>query len=135
MATNFIHYHSVVSGSERSDARDKLSPSPPIFRRVAVAGSDLQIRGRRGRCPKIVFSALRASVFSKNKGRGGRGLSWIRHWVVIEKGVEQGNSLSPFPFVTLKTRKKLEPKRVPQLILGLLLRTRRSVIGQFFPCP
>ena len=69
MATNFIHYHSVVSGSERSDARDKLSPSPPIFRRVAVAGPDLQIRGRRGRSPKIVFSTLRASVFSKNKGR------------------------------------------------------------------
>ena len=37
------------------------------------------------------------------------------------------------PFATLETRKGLEPKCFPQLILGLLLGTRRSAIGQFFP--
>ena len=74
MATNFIHYHSVVSGSERSDARDKLSPSPPIFRRVAVAGLDLQIRGRRGRSPKIVFRPFGPRFSLKIRG-GGPGAS------------------------------------------------------------
>ena len=50
---------------------------------------DLEIRGRGGaviqtlrkkggRSPKRFFSALRVSVWSKNKGTGG-GLSWIRH--------------------------------------------------------
>ena len=35
-------------------------------------------------------------------------------------------------FVTLGTRRELEPKCVPQLFLGLLLWTRRSAIGHFF---
>ena len=33
---------------------------------------------------------------------------------------------------TLKMRRELEPKRVPQWFLGSLLGTRRSAIGQFF---
>ena len=33
---------------------------------------------------------------------------------------------------TLERRKELEPKCAPQLILGSLLMTRRSAIGQFF---
>jgi len=37
-------------------------------------------------------------------------------------------------FATLETRKELEPKYVPQLLLGSLLGARRSAIGQlFFP--
>ena len=39
-----------------------------------------------------------------------------------------GNSL-------LETRRKIEPKCVPQVFLGTLLGTRLSAIGQFFPCP
>ena len=38
-------------------------------------------------------------------------------------------------FATLERRKELEPKCVPQLILGSLLRTCGSAIGQFFPSP
>ena len=38
-----------------------------------------------------------------------------------------------FKFATWKTRRELEPKCVPQKLLGSLLGTRRSVIGQFFP--
>ena len=38
-------------------------------------------------------------------------------------------------FATQETRRQLEPKCVPQLSLGSLRRTRRSAIGQFFPCP
>ena len=34
---------------------------------------------------------------------------------------------------TLETRKELEPKCVPQLLVGSLLGTDRSTIGQFFP--
>ena len=33
----------------------------------------------------------------------------------------------------LGTRRELEPKGVPQLFMGLLLRTRWSAIGHFFP--
>ena len=47
-----------------------------------------------------------------------------------------------FPFPTLeatkkkkKQKQKLEPKCVPQLLLGSLLGTRQSAIGQLFPCP
>ena len=40
------------------------------------------------------------------------------------------------PFPTLETtKKKLEPKCVPQLFLESLLGTSQSAIGQFFPCP
>ena len=40
---------------------------------ITVADPDLQIRGRgRGALSKKFFSALRASVWSKNKGGGGR---------------------------------------------------------------
>ena len=38
-------------------------------------------------------------------------------------------------FATLERRQELEPKCVPKLILGSLLRTCRSAIGQFFPSP
>ena len=38
-------------------------------------------------------------------------------------------------FATLETRRELESKYVPQLFLGSLRGTRRSAIGQFFPCP
>ena len=38
-------------------------------------------------------------------------------------------------FATLERRKELEPKCAPQLIVGSLLMTRRSAIGQFFPSP
>ena len=52
---------------------------------------DLQIRGgggggekRRAQCQKKTFSALRASVWSKNKGGGPPGpLPWIRHWNML----------------------------------------------------
>ena len=37
-----------------------------------------------------------------------------------------------WPIATLETTRKLEPKWVPQLFLGLLLGTRPSAIGQFF---
>ena len=37
-----------------------------------------------------------------------------------------------YQFAILETRGELEPKRVPQLFLGSLLRTRRSAIGQIF---
>ena len=59
----------------------------------AVADPDLHVTGGhhpepeiRGGGLKKIFSALRASVWSKNKG-GGQGppgpLSWIRHWCVL----------------------------------------------------
>ena len=39
-------------------------------------------------------------------------------------------------FATLETRRRLEPKCVPQLILGSLLGTRQAAIGHFFsPVP
>ena len=39
-------------------------------------------------------------------------------------------------FTTLETRGELEPKYVPQLLLGSLLGTRQSAIGQCFsPLP
>ena len=57
----------------------------------AAADPDLQIRGARSSNPEIrggggwfkknIFSALRASVSSKNKG--GPGLPWIRHCQVL----------------------------------------------------
>ena len=39
------------------------------------------------------------------------------------------------PFITLETTREREPKCIPQLFLGLLLGTRQSAIGQFFPFP
>ena len=39
--------------------------------------------------------------------------------------------LSLLLFVTLETKRELEPKCLPQLFLGSLLETRRSAIGQF----
>ena len=39
------------------------------------------------------------------------------------------------PVRHLRNEKGLEPKCVPQMFLGLLLGTRRSAIGQFFPVP
>ena len=39
------------------------------------------------------------------------------------------------PFTTLEMRRALEPKCIPQLFMGSLLRMRWSAIGQFFPCP
>ena len=123
MATNFIHYHSVVSGSERSDARGKLSPSLPIYRRVAVADPDLQIRGRRGRSPKKVFSARRASDFSKNKGRGAarpRPLPWIRHWVVIGKGVGARQFSFTFPIRHFRNAKETGAETRPAIDSGIV---------------
>ena len=39
------------------------------------------------------------------------------------------------PFNTLEIRRALEPKCVPQLLMGSLLGMRWSAIGQFFPVP
>ena len=45
---------------------------------------DLEIRDGGGQSPKKIFSALRASVWSKTKGRLGPlgPLPWIRHCIV-----------------------------------------------------
>ena len=45
-----------------------------------MADPDLQVRGRGG-SPKKIFSALRASFWSKNKGGPGP-LPWIRYCIV-----------------------------------------------------
>ena len=58
---------------------------------VTVPDPDLQIssrpldKGEGGPVSKKIFSTLRASVWTKNKGRGGRPgpLLWIRHCVMI----------------------------------------------------
>lgn len=50
---------------------------------------DKEIRGEGARCPKIYFSALRATVWSKIKG--GKALSWIRHC---------GGKISPFNYLS-----------------------------------
>ena len=38
-----------------------------------------------------------------------------------------------YSFATLEMRGELEPKYIPQLLLGSLLGEHRSAIGQFFP--
>ena len=40
-----------------------------------------------------------------------------------------------YQFSSLEARRELEPKCIPQVFLGSLLRTRRSVIRQIFPSP
>ena len=46
-----------------------------------VPDPDLEVRGGGGSLRKKIFSALQASVWSKNKEGGGppRSLPWIRH--------------------------------------------------------
>ena len=63
-----------------------------------------------------------------------KGRMFAAAYVALKETVEtaQVNSISVIKFATLKTRGKLEPKCVPQLVLGLLLGTRRSAIG-FYP--
>ena len=38
-----------------------------------------------------------------------------------------------YKLATLEARRELEPKCIPQLIMGSLLGTHRLAIGQFFP--
>ena len=48
---------------------------------------------------------------------------------------EKGSCMNGgFVFATLQTSEELEPKYIPQLFMGLLLVTHRSVIGQLFLC-
>ena len=50
--------------------------------------------------------------------------------LVLERTLDCSSGYSQLD--TLEMRRELEPKCVPQLLLGSLLGTRRSVIGQFF---
>ena len=63
-----------------------------------------------------------------------KGRMFAAAYVALTETVEtaQVNSISVIKFATLEARGKLESKCVPQLVLGLLLGTRRSVIGFFF---
>ena len=55
--------------------RKERNFSPWLKANHSVLDPDLEIRkrGGEGRCPKKMFSALSASVWSKNKVGGGRG--------------------------------------------------------------
>ena len=71
--------------------------------KATVADPDLQIRGGPG-LQKNFFFALRASVWSKNKGGGGGGgspgpLPWIRHWANSIKNLT-GQFVHTEPFNT-----------------------------------
>ena len=56
--------------------------SSGIVERVKYSRGSRHLAKGRGQSPKKILSALWASVWSKNKGGGGRGtppLPWIRH--------------------------------------------------------
>ena len=55
--------------------------------------------------------------------------------IIVPEAFAKVNS-SQFPSLpTLETKREMEPRCIPQLFLGSLQATHRSIVGQFLLCP